>query len=76
MRLGDLYGAQVESERGEAVGRVFEVYAERGRVVALGVGTGSFLERLFGGGHGRRVAWDEVVAVEGGRVVVRGSEGA
>jgi sporulation protein YlmC with PRC-barrel domain len=75
MRLGDLYGAQVVSEDGERLGAVLEVYAKGGRVVRLGVGAANLIERLLPEGRrGRQVAWDDVVAIEGGRIVVAGKK--
>ncbi|MFL6862437.1 MAG: PRC-barrel domain-containing protein [Allosphingosinicella sp.] len=71
MRLGDLYGAPVRTEDGERLGAVLEVYAKGGRVVRLGVGAANLIERLLPEGRrGRQVAWDDVVALEGGKIVV------
>jgi sporulation protein YlmC with PRC-barrel domain len=70
MRLGELYDAPVRTEDGERLGCVHEVYAEGGRVVKLGVGAANLLERLLYRRRGRQVAWDDVVAIEGGTIIV------
>ncbi|MFL6857797.1 MAG: PRC-barrel domain-containing protein [Allosphingosinicella sp.] len=71
MRLGDLYGAPVRTEDGERLGAVLEVYAKGGRVVRLGVGAANLIERLLPEGRrGRQVARDDVVAFDGGKIVV------
>jgi sporulation protein YlmC with PRC-barrel domain len=71
MRLGELYGARVRTEEGEELGAVREVYAQGGRVTRLGVGAANLLERLLPTGpRGRQVEWEEVVAIEGGAIVV------
>jgi sporulation protein YlmC with PRC-barrel domain len=70
MRLGDLYDTPVRTEDGERLGCVHEVYAEGGRVVRLGVGAANFLERLLYRRRGKQVRWDDVVAIEGGTIIV------
>src|SRR5205823_14311660 len=64
MRLTDLWDATVKTLDGEKLGRVHEVHAEGGRVVALTCGPGSFIERLTARKHGRRVPWECVVRSE------------
>jgi sporulation protein YlmC with PRC-barrel domain len=70
MRLGELYDAPVRTEDGERLGCVHEVYAEGGRVVKLGVGAANLLERLLYRRRGKQVAWDDVVAIRDGMIVV------
>jgi sporulation protein YlmC with PRC-barrel domain len=70
MRLGDLYDAPVRTEGGERLGAVHEVYAVGGRVVKLGVGAANLLERLLYRRRGKQVAWDDVVAIEDGAIIV------
>jgi sporulation protein YlmC with PRC-barrel domain len=70
MRLTDLRDAKVRSLDGETLGRVHEVHAEGGRIVALTCGGGSFIERLTGKDHGRRIPWECVRRVSHGEVVV------
>ncbi|MEA3063184.1 MAG: hypothetical protein QOJ94_2965 [Sphingomonadales bacterium] len=74
MRLGELYDAPVRTEDGERLGAVHEVYAEGGRVVGLGVGAANLLERLLYRRRGRQVAWDDVVAIEDGTIIVAASK--
>ena len=74
MRLGELYDAPVRTEDGERLGAVHEVYAEGGRVVRLGVGAANFLERLSYRRRGRHVAWEDVVAIKGGTIIVTGGK--
>ena len=71
MRLSDLRDKKVGTVDGDALGRVHEVHADKGRVVALMCGGGSFIERWTGKGHGRRIPWEEVVRVEKKQVVVK-----
>jgi len=70
MRLAELYGARVRTRDGESVGRVREVLCKDGKVSWLGVGAGTLLQRLTGGRHGRRIAWDKVVEIGPGEVTV------
>jgi len=58
MRLSDLWNAEVRTLDGEKLGRVHEVHAEGGRIVALTCGVGSFIERLTAKKHGRRIPWE------------------
>jgi sporulation protein YlmC with PRC-barrel domain len=71
MRLGELYDAPVRTEEGERLGCVHEVYAEGGKVVKLGVGAANLLERLLYRREGKQVAWEDVVAIEGGTIIVK-----
>ena len=84
MRLAsDLLGCRLESESGDGHGRVYDIRArrdgDRWRVVGLVVGPRGLLERL-GVTNARReepivdgdlFAWEDVVALEDGRVIVR-----
>ncbi len=71
MRLSDLRDRRVRTVDGKALGRVHEVHADKGRVVALMCGGGSFIERWTGKSAGRRIPWEEVVRVEKKQVVVK-----
>ena len=70
MRLSDFQDARVRTLDGEVLGRVHEVHAEHGRIVALTCGAGSFIERLTAKKHGRRVPWECVVRIGKGEVFV------
>lgn len=70
MRLTDLRDAKVKTLDGETLGRVHEVHAEGGRIVALTCGAGSFIERLTARQHGRRIPWECVARIAGGEVFV------
>lgn len=70
MRLAELYGAPVRTREGKALGRVREVLCKEGKVTWLGVGAGTLLQRLTGGERGRRIAWNKVVEIGRGGVIV------
>ena len=70
IRLSDLQDARVRTPDGETLGRVHEVHAEHGRIVALTCGPGSFIERLTARKHGRRVPWECVRKVSHKEVIV------
>jgi sporulation protein YlmC with PRC-barrel domain len=70
MRLGEIYDAPVRTEEGERLGCVHEVYVEGGRVVRLGVGAANLLERLLYRRRGKQVAWEDVVAIQAGTIIV------
>lgn len=70
MRLSDLQDARIRTLDGEMLGRVHEVHAEHGRIVALTCGAGSFIERLTAREHGRRVPWECVVRIGKGEIFV------
>jgi sporulation protein YlmC with PRC-barrel domain len=70
MLLSNLYGAQVRGSDGRTLGRVREVRCDGGAVTHIDVGAASWLERLTGGRHGRRIAWSAVIAVKGRTIVV------
>jgi sporulation protein YlmC with PRC-barrel domain len=86
-RLSDLTGRSVVSERGETLGRCFDVRAERSpsglAVTGLVVGKRGLLERLGIGssrGEAKRhhkvwardsIPWDSVVRLETGRIIVK-----
>ena len=70
MRLSDLRGAKIRTLDGETLGRVHEVHCDGGRIVALYCGPGSFVESLTAKQKGRRIPWECVRRIEGGRVLV------
>jgi sporulation protein YlmC with PRC-barrel domain len=70
MLLSDLHNARVRTEDGKALGRVREVHCAKGRITALGVGPGALRRHFTGHGRGRRIAWEKVVEVKGGEVIV------
>jgi sporulation protein YlmC with PRC-barrel domain len=70
MLLSDLRDKKVRSLDGETLGRVHEVHCDKGRVVALMCGPGSFIERLTARKGGRRIPWEFVRKVEAKEVVV------
>ena len=70
MRLTDLRDAKVRTLDGKTLGRVHEVHADGGQIVAIGCGAGGFIERLTGKNHGRRIPWEFVRRVAPGEVVV------
>jgi sporulation protein YlmC with PRC-barrel domain len=70
MRLSDLRDAKVRTLDGDVLGRVHEVHCERGRIVALTCGPGSFIESLTAKEHGRRIPWEYVRKVKHREVTV------
>ena len=70
MRLSDLRDAKVKSLDGKALGRVHEVHAEGGKIVALSCGSASLVERLTAKVHGRQIPWERVVKVTASGVVI------
>ena len=70
MRLSDLYGTSVRSRDGRRLGRVREVLCEGGEVTHLGIGVASWMERLTGRRHGRRIPWSAVAAVKRHEILV------
>jgi sporulation protein YlmC with PRC-barrel domain len=70
MRLSDLRDKKIRTLDGERLGRVHEVHCEKGRIVALMSGPGSFIERLTARNQGRRIPWECVVKVDATQVVV------
>lgn len=70
MRLSELRNAKIKSLDGQALGRVHEVHADGGRIIALACGAGGWIERLTGRRKGRRVPWECVVRIGKGVVLV------
>ena len=70
MRLSDLRDKKIKTLDGETLGRVHDVHCEKGIVVALMCGPGSFIERLTAKNHGRRIPWACVRKVTNSEVVV------
>jgi sporulation protein YlmC with PRC-barrel domain len=69
-RLSDLRGKKIRSLDGTALGRVHEVHADGGRVVAIMCGPGSFIERLTARTRGRRVPWEMVKRIDRDTIIV------
>ena len=72
MLLSDLHNARVRSGDGKVLGRVREVHCAKGKIAALGIGPGALRRHFTGHGGGRRIAWEKVVEVKGGEVIVEG----
>ena len=70
MRLSDLRDAKVRTLDGKMLGRIHEVHADGGRVIALICGAASLIERMTAKKHGRRIPWDCVVRLGKSEVVV------
>jgi sporulation protein YlmC with PRC-barrel domain len=70
MRLSDLRDKVVRTLDGEKLGRVHDVHADNGEVIALMVGPRSFIESLTARKQGRRIPWECVRRVEAKQVVV------
>jgi sporulation protein YlmC with PRC-barrel domain len=72
-RLSDLRGKKIRSLDGKTLGRVHEVHADGGRVVAIMCGPGSFIERLTARTRGRRVPWEMVKRIDRDSIIVASS---
>jgi len=70
MRLSELRDKKVKTLDGKSFGRVHEVHCDRGKVVALMCGPGSFIERWTAQSRGRRVKWSAVRRIERDAVIV------
>jgi sporulation protein YlmC with PRC-barrel domain len=70
MRLSELRDKKVKTLGGQTLGRVHEVHCDKGKVVALMCGPGSFIERWTGQSKGRRIAWSKVRRIHHDAVVV------
>jgi sporulation protein YlmC with PRC-barrel domain len=70
MRLSDLRDKIVRTLDGEKLGRVHDVHSDKGRVTALMIGPGSFIESLTAQKQGRRIPWECVRRVEAKQVIV------
>jgi sporulation protein YlmC with PRC-barrel domain len=63
MRLSYLRDKKVRTLDGETLGRVHEVHCERGRIIAIMCGAGSFVERFTARKQGRRIPWECVLKI-------------
>ena len=70
IRLADLRNSKVKTLDGEILGRVHEIHAEDGRIIALICGARSFIEQLTAKSRGQRIAWERVVKLGKGLVLV------
>ena len=70
MRFSDLYGARVRRRDGVVLGRVRAVHVRDGKLTHLGLGSGALLLRLSRRARERRIAWDKVIALRKGEVIV------
>ena len=69
-RLSELRDKKVRSLDGETLGRVHEVHLDKGKVVAIMCGPGSFIERWTGHKKGKRIEWGRVTRIEPDAVVI------
>jgi hypothetical protein len=70
MRFSDLYCAKVRSEDGLVLGRVRAIHCREGRITRIGVGSGALLHRLTRRARERHIAWDKVIGLRNGEVIV------
>jgi sporulation protein YlmC with PRC-barrel domain len=70
MRLSELRDAKIKTLDGETLGRLHEVHCDRGRIIAIMCGPGSFIERLTARKQGRRIPWEYVKRIERKQVIV------
>lgn len=71
MKLTDLRDKQVRDGNGKRVGRVHDVHADKGEIVALKCGPGSLIERMTSKSEGRTIPWSEVKSVTGREIVLK-----
>jgi sporulation protein YlmC with PRC-barrel domain len=70
IRLSDLRDKKIRTLDGDTLGRVHEVHCDKGQIIALMCGPGSFIERLTARRDGRRIPWECVRKVERGQIIV------
>jgi len=70
MHLADLDGARVVDGTGRLQGRIREAHCAGGEVTHFGIGPRTLLQRLTGGGKGRRIAWSSVTEMRDGTIVI------
>ncbi|HEY8434858.1 MAG TPA: PRC-barrel domain-containing protein [Sphingomicrobium sp.] len=70
MRLSDLRDKKIRTLDGEMLGRVHEVHCAKGRITALKIGAGGFIERLTDKREGRSIPWECVKRVEAKAIIV------
>ena len=70
MRLCEIRDKKVRTLDGKTLGRVHDVHCDKGKVVALMCGPGSFIERWTGRKGGRRIPWDLVRRIDAHAIVV------
>ncbi len=75
MLFSELYRARVRSRDGVLLGRVRAVHCQDGEIVQLGIGAGALLRRLSGRVREHRIAWDKVIEVRDGEVIVARTRG-
>jgi sporulation protein YlmC with PRC-barrel domain len=68
--LSELDDKMIYDADGARLGRVHEVRAEKGRIVALECGAMSWIERLTGHGEARHIPWRAVREVRDDRIIV------
>jgi sporulation protein YlmC with PRC-barrel domain len=72
MRFSDLYRARVRTSDGALLGRVRAVHVSDGKLTELGLGGAALLHRLTRRARERRIAWDKVIALKDGEIIVEG----
>ena len=70
MRLSALRDKKVKTLDGEMLGRIHEVHCDKGKIVALTCGPGSFIERWTARNAGRSIPWKSVLRIERDAIVV------
>jgi len=70
MRISELRNAWIRTLDGRKLGRVHEIHADGGRIVALTCGPGSLIERLTAKSDGRRIPWECVRRIADGEIFV------
>lgn len=70
MRLSDLRNAKVKTLDGDMLGRVHEVHAEGGKIMALTCGPGGLIERFTSRNGGRLIPWECVRRIDHKQVIV------
>ncbi|MEO6041893.1 MAG: PRC-barrel domain-containing protein [Croceibacterium sp.] len=70
MRLSDLRNKKVRDSNGQPLGRVHEVHADGGIIVALVCGPGGMIERMPARRAGRKIEWAAVRRVLAKEIII------
>jgi sporulation protein YlmC with PRC-barrel domain len=70
MRISKLCGKTVRRQNGEILGRIREVHAEDNQITTLICGARGILQRFTGSRKGHRVAWKDVIKLDGDEIIV------
>jgi sporulation protein YlmC with PRC-barrel domain len=70
MRVSKLCGKTVRRQNGELLGRIREVHANANEITTLICGARGILQRFTGSRKGHRIAWKDVIEINGDEIIV------